>query len=87
MATHDINGREYAKVTEVTVGTKLEADEGFTCIPWKTISIVASVWNELYIPCNGPDDEDQGTNLSHKHFLDGQMNDEGTHYTGLYVVP
>lgn len=32
MTTKDKNGREYAKLSELKVGDKLEIDGGFTCM-------------------------------------------------------
>lgn len=32
MTSHDINGREYAKLSELKVGQVIEADSDFTCL-------------------------------------------------------
>lgn len=78
-ATHDTEGRPYAKLSEMKAGVELECDAGFDCIkPGSRRRVLAASWKEdkgrLYIRCK-----------SGCHFLDGQA-DDGEHLIGLYVV-
>ncbi len=76
MATHDKDNREYAIVKEVKTGDILECDGDFDCLePWTKHEVFSDENKELYIKC-----------LAENHYLDGQYNDEETHYVGLYKV-
>ena len=73
---------QFAKVSEVKVGTKLKADGGFTCIDEGTILTVYNDGTGLYVPCRGPDGASWTSNG--RHYLDGQLS-EGK-YLGLELV-
>lgn len=68
----------YASVSEVTEGTILVADSGFTCIKSNDQLIVRSGPSGLYVDC------EEG-----KHLLDGQIIKDGhcePYYVGLYPI-
>jgi len=73
----DINGRPYAKLSELVPGDQLEADSGFTCLKdGERVKVIKDHDGSLFIPC-----ADGG------HHLDGQADDDGEHLIGLYRVP
>lgn len=75
MATHDLQGREYARIADVKTGDMLEDDGGFGCLDGVSKHVVQADMNgQLFIPC------DEG-----QHYLDGQV-DDGDHCVGLYPV-
>jgi hypothetical protein len=77
MSTHDINGREYAKLSELKVGDKLEIEYGFICMDKGEIKEVKENKDkELIVECRNPGD----------HWLAGQTNYENTHLIGMYKV-
>lgn len=62
----------FAHKSEVTAGTTLTADGGFTCIkPNAELAVHADDTGELFVPCRAG-----------RHYLDGQL-DEDDRYTGL----
>lgn len=69
---HDKQGRAYATVAEVKVGSFVETDGGFTCMGEGERKEVFRD-NTLWIAC------DQG-----KHHLEEQEDDTHTYYVGLY---
>ena len=77
MPTHDVEGKEYARVDAVVEGNILIADGDFTCIhKGEKLVVGKSRDGSLSIPCHDGE-----------HGLDGQINDAGTHYVGLYAAP
>jgi len=75
MSTHDTNGKEWLRVDQAKAGVKVITDGGFTCMR-------EGVIKTIYI------DPKYGPTISCSditHDLDGQLNDEGTHYVGLYL--
>ena len=68
-----------APIKDVKAGTRLQADDGFTCIRKGKIETVQALPNgDLFIKC------------SHgQHSLDGQEKGKAPHkyYTGLRIVP
>ena len=66
---------EYARVDQVTVGTMLTADGGFTCIKnGAVLTVQADDKGFLFVPC------------SHKgHWLSGQL-DDGDQYIGFTLA-
>ncbi len=69
----DVNGREYAKLCDVTDGDIVELDSGFTCVnPGKYIVHRDNGGGALFIECS------EG-----KHLLDGQEGDDG-YLIGIY---
>lgn len=72
----DIQGREYAKYSQLKAGDKLECDSGFTCLKEGQVIYVRGEGENLFINC-----EDG------KHSLDGQIYDEkDDSLVGLYKV-
>lgn len=70
---HDKNGRDWAKLSLLKRGDKVETDESFHCVA-VPISTVYEDENGLFICCN------QG-----KHYLDGQLNyEDNDSLTGIY---
>lgn len=63
-----------ATIHNVSAGTKLKADGGFTCLDEGVILTTQSDEGSLYVPCS-----------CGKHFLDGQL-DDGEEYIGFTVV-
>ena len=72
---NDLNGRPWATVANTQSGHQVETDAGFTCIDKGAILTVLNDEQGLYIPCS-----------SGKHYLDGQLSNDLTHYVGLYRV-
>lgn len=66
---------QFAKVSEVTLGTKLVADGGFTCLnDGDVVEANRDADGDLFVPC-----------ASGTHMLDAQLN--GDEYTGFVVAP
>lgn len=79
-------GRAYAKVADIKVGSVLETDGYFTCMPCSARKIVhEGDEGELYIECTGEDDTPDAKPCE-RHSLDGQISDDGLYYVGLYPV-
>lgn len=71
--THDTNGREYARLSNLKAGDVVDLDGGFTCgISSRRLPVEADS-SGLYVPCG------EG-----KHYLDGQIDDAGDHLIGVY---
>ena len=66
---------DYAKETEVKVGTVLIADGGFTCIKEGAELAAQEDSAGLFVPC-----------ADGHHYLDGQL-DDGDVYIGLRLKP
>lgn len=79
----DNRGREYATLSKCKCSMKLECDDGFTCIQAGAIKEVFEDDEGLYVHCNGPDGESHPNN---KHYLDGQLEDDGDYIIGMYFV-
>lgn len=75
MSTHSIDEREWARVDDTTAGSRVKVDGDFTCIAEGAELVVQKGPHGLYVPCS------DGC-----HYLDGQENDEGTHYVGMWPV-
>lgn len=72
----DLEGREYAKYSELKAGDKLEADCGFNCLKDGQIVYVRGEGENLFVNC-----------ADGKHNLDGQIYDENDDsLIGLYKV-
>lgn len=65
--------RNFAKISEISVGDTIEVDGGFGCIAGGSQVIVRKSNHGLYFLC------DQG-----RHYLDGQR--DGDVYSGIYKV-
>jgi hypothetical protein len=70
----DVHGREYAKLSELKPGDRLEIDGGFPCIHRGRKRTVRRDEGGLFVGC-----------LSGQHYLDGQA-DDGEHLVGMYPV-
>ena len=74
MSTHSLDGREWARVDQTKAGTMLIADGGFHgCIREGAVLTVEEDDDGLYVPCGHGN-----------HYLDGQENDAGSHFVGLW---
>lgn len=76
MSTHSIDGREWAKLSELEPGDVLLADGDFTCGIANKERLVGKRDGELFVTCNDG-----------KHYLDGQLSDEdGDHLVGFWLA-
>lgn len=77
MSTHDISGKEWARVDQVKRGSIVQTDGGSPCFRKNYNYVVHANQEsgELYIKCR------DGC-----HVLDGQYNEAETHYVGIYFV-
>ena len=73
MATHDKNGKPWAKLSELKEGDKLIADGDFTCLRSAGSVKIKKDHAGFYFECS------EG-----QHYLDGQLDDDGEHLIGLY---
>jgi len=74
--TKDNTGRKYASVKTLKAGDYVTVDDGFTCMRAGTRKRVHSdEKGSLYVKCRDG-----------HHHLDGQHNDRGTHYIGVYPI-
>lgn len=65
-----------ATIENVKIGTMLVADGGFTCIEHDALlEVKADHDGELYVPCSDG-----------KHYLDGQIGDDGFTYVGFITL-
>ncbi len=72
----DTFAREYANLSHMKVGTRLQADRGFECIEHDAILTVSQDDRGFYVPC-----------ACGKHYLDGQLDfDDKDSLIGLYPV-
>jgi hypothetical protein len=72
MRTHDIDGVEYAKISEVKPGDILIADSGFTCMEAGPVKVRRRRDGSLFVHCTA----------KYGHDLDGQLED-GEHLIGM----
>lgn len=75
MSTHDRNGREWAKVSDIKEGSIISTDSNMGCVPMGT---------RLKVEYDGPRDWLYFNCAGERHYLGGHLNDEGTHYVGIY---
>lgn len=71
----DLQGRAYAKVDEVKFGDVIQVDAGFPCIEANSVHVVDEDDTAIFIPCQHG-----------KHYLDGQISDDGKTYVGVYPM-
>ncbi|MFZ1006849.1 MAG: hypothetical protein WAN65_08440 [Candidatus Sulfotelmatobacter sp.] len=78
MATHDKNGREYARMSELKVGDTVEIGGGMTCRDAGMATIFADRSGEFYITCRAGDG---------RHFLSVEVSGEegDDHLIGVYL--
>ena len=69
----DTSGRSWAQVSETKVGSIVIPDGDFGCMDEAIASVVKEDKDGLYIKCR------EG-----RHYLDGQLSDDGTEYVGLW---
>lgn len=81
MSTHSTDGREWAKLSALKAGDRVELDGGFTCgIAGKTL-IVEEDEDGLFVPCGGAEGEREAT----QHYLDGQISEvDNDHLVGVW---
>lgn len=65
-----------ATIENVTVGTRLRADTGFTCLDDMALVIVCADHDgDLYVPCRDG-----------AHYLEGQLDDDWWGYVGFTIA-
>lgn len=72
----DTHGREYARLSDLKPGDKVQVDSGFTCTPDNvTRKVYAAKNGDLCIRCGGPFEvgETKDAPQVHDHALDGQL--------------
>lgn len=72
MSTADIQGRPYAKLSELKEGDAIELDGGFTCQRKGVHFVHKDERGQLYFNC-----------IDGRHSLEGQA-DDGEHCVGIY---
>ena len=70
----DLDKMRYARLDEVTAGSKVYLDNGFTCVASSEKTEIKKDHEGLYFDCG------EG-----KHYLDGQEADDDIHYSGIFV--
>jgi hypothetical protein len=78
MSSHDIRGREYARLSELKAGDMIQAAEDFGCIKADAFLLVKENEYGLYIDC------DKGG-----HHLEGHLpfdDDADDHLVGIYPI-
>jgi hypothetical protein len=71
----DLQGNAYLLVSDATVGLEVQVDGDFTCIRPHARRVIKTHAQGIWIRCTAG-----------KHFLDGQLSDDGTAYVGVYKV-
>jgi hypothetical protein len=70
----DIQGRQYARLSDLKEGDIVQVDSSFTClVPWNEYKVHTDISSQLYIRCK-----------MGRHYLDGQLEDE--FLIGVYPV-
>ena len=87
----DANGREYAQLSELKPGDKVEVDGGFTCLRrGEVCEVHANPDGKLFIFCSGHGDFSRNRcrikDRSQTHGLNGQA-DDGENCVGVYRLP
>lgn len=75
----DIQGREYARLSQLKAGDRVQVDRDFTCIIPFSIRIVREDEQGLYIKC-----------IEGNHYLDGQLDEadgDDQILIGIYPAP
>jgi hypothetical protein len=76
MSTHSTDGREWAKLSELKAGDKIQTDGGFTCGMNNKILIVENDDDDkLFVRCG------EGN-----HLLAGQVDSDEGHLVGMWRV-
>lgn len=63
-------------IEHISEGTQILLDEGFNCVEVGAQRAVCRDDNGLYFLCH-----------SGRHYLDGQLSDNGKHYVGIALAP
>lgn len=82
MASHDLQGREYAKLNEINIGDKIEIDDGFDCSTPGIYTVEGDAHN-LFWRCN--QGEHSFINLNNGFRMSAQDNGDG-YLMGIYKV-
>lgn len=72
-AVKDTNGRAYLAADTAAAGSRIEVDDGFTCIGEGQQRQIQQDDGGLFFECKDG-----------QHYLAGQFNDAATHYVGVY---
>lgn len=84
MATHDICGREYARLSQIRAGDMIEIDAGFTCREAGPALVLADKDGRLCFACSGGDAPSRIFRRADRHMIDGQVGDDDDHLVGIY---
>lgn len=88
----DIDGRPYAKLSQLQVGSKVIVDADFEgCfVPWSELEVVKDLDGDLALIHNAPECGACGGNPNDEdcfHTLDGQLGDDDDTLIGIYLSP
>lgn len=73
----DVNGREYARLSELKPGDRVQVDDGFDCMePWSIKEVQCNENGDWFINCSKVE-----------HDLYGQLMDDRDHLMGIYKEP
>jgi hypothetical protein len=72
---NDIQGRPWAKVSEVKNRSIVKMDDDFSCMMGGVNRIVQEDDGGLFVVC-----------AEGHHYLNGQLSEDETHYVGVYHV-
>lgn len=75
MSTHSLNGREWARLSQLKVGDRITPDGGFTCLREGVPVKVCEIDGKLYVRC-----------IHHWHALEAQLfGEDEDHLVGLWA--
>lgn len=77
---NDINGRQYAKLSQLKHGTKVELDDGFPCMEYKS-----TVVKIIECECGCKSLMFKCQNETTAHFIDDHITEDGS-IIGIYLV-
>ncbi len=72
--TTDKHGREWARLSQLAVGSKVECDSGFDCIEAGAVLTVQQDEDGMYVACH-----------CGRHYLNGQLETNGDSLIGMYA--
>lgn len=83
----DTHGRPYAKLSQLTPGSRVRVDDGFDCLlPWSELTVV-DVDGDLAVIHNTPEcGACGGSGGDCPHMLGGQLMDDGDSLVGMYKL-
>lgn len=83
----DINGKPWARLSELRIGMYVQADGDFPCIPNEAILRVNGLDDgTLFVNCCGPEDS---YHYDEQHSLDGQLDfseENEDELVGFYLI-